>query len=192
MLWRMLPVWEDVNDYVFCRDLDSILTPRQMKFVYAFLNTENCIHNIHDNKSHSGIMGGMCGFKTSFIREKYSDFKSMIESYNTNMDFWSNKNTDQLFLNDFMRKTPKYLLTNHRQDTDNHDRRSNHRNCVDVIVNHVPTEVLNQADDYCNYIGAVGLYRGETDGTTHKEVIEFYEKHIDQDLLHKIKLLEQE
>lgn len=195
MLWRMLPIWENDVNYVFCRDLDSILTPRQMKFVLAFLKSNYNIHNILDNPSHAGLMGGMCGFKAEYIRNKYSTFASMIKSYNTDVSFWSNKNTDQLFLNNMLKSSDRSLFLNHKQMTREHDRLSDHKNCIDVQTPGIPAEILDNGDNYCNYIGAVGLFNGGPHvswSPTHKQTLEFYEKHISKELLEKIKLIEKD
>lgn len=195
MLWRMLPIWENDNDYVFCRDLDSILTPRQMKYVLSFLKTNNNIHNIHDNKHHSGLMGGMCGFKSQSIRDRYDSFKNMISSYNTDISFWSNKNTDQLFLNQILKLTDRRLFLNHSQNTNKHDRISDHKNCVDVQISGVDNDVIDKGDDYCNYIGAVGLFKGDPGvewSPTYTQTIKFYEKYMNDELLKKIELIEKD
>ena len=192
MLWRLLPIWDDDNEYVFCRDLDSILTPRQLKYATAFTESSFGIHSIHDNRAHSGIMGGMCGFKVDFIKNKYSSFKNLIDSYNNDNNFWSNKNSDQLCLKNIFRSEGHNTLI-HKQETKAHDRLSDHKNCINIIIKNVPHEVLNTGDNYCNYIGAVGLFcAGDNDprNVTHKQVKSFYEQYINLEILNKLKEIE--
>jgi hypothetical protein len=64
MLWRMAPVFDPEVDATFCRDLDSLPLPRERGAMNEFLNSDAKIHCIWDNPYHSGLMGGMSGFRS--------------------------------------------------------------------------------------------------------------------------------
>ncbi len=103
MLWRMLPIWEN-TDYVFCRDLDSILTPRQLQCVKEFIRSGKIVHGINDNVQHDiPLLGGMCGFKSKEFVTKinYKDLNCLI-SNKYDSEQWKRHGTDQHFLNQYV------------------------------------------------------------------------------------------
>jgi len=72
-IWRMAALWEK-TDFCFCRDMDSILSPTEVKSMLHFINTNNYwIHNIRSVKQHNvegtSIMAGLCGFNAPLLKE---------------------------------------------------------------------------------------------------------------------------
>lgn len=65
MLWRMRPLFTDGVTHLLCRDADAITTYREAKSVESWLQSGRLVHAILDNTAHSGLMGGMIGFKAS-------------------------------------------------------------------------------------------------------------------------------
>lgn len=70
MLWRMKPVFDETVDYVFCRDIDALPTPRDRACCERFMESGLDVHAIHDSTSHDGLMGGMGGYNCESFREQ--------------------------------------------------------------------------------------------------------------------------
>lgn len=70
---RMIPLWEDDVEYLFCRDLDYALHSMEVKCVRHFINQSECtIHNIRGCGSHRlPLMAGLCGFKVKEVSVKH-------------------------------------------------------------------------------------------------------------------------
>jgi len=91
MLWRLKPLFADGVTHLLCRDADAITTYKEAQAVQEWLNSEKLVHAILDNPAHSGLMGGMIGFKSS---AKDKIFKNaMIKSKWT--DLIANQNLTQ-------------------------------------------------------------------------------------------------
>src|SRR5688572_8653466 len=69
MLWRMYPIWQEGITHVLCRDSDAITTYRESQAVESWLHSGMLAHAILDNPAHSGLMGGMVGFRST-IKDK--------------------------------------------------------------------------------------------------------------------------
>ena len=94
MLWRLKPIWFKGSEYVLCRDTDAITTFREAQCVKYHLHCD--VQSILDNPSHSGIMGGMCGFKSEAIKERFPTYQSLFDQYLLPIN---ERGTDQIFLN---------------------------------------------------------------------------------------------
>lgn len=81
MLHRMLPAFHAGVDHLICRDSDAITTYREACSVHRWLKSGKSAHMILDNPAHGGMMGGMVGFKTEKIRQRFSSFESLIEGF---------------------------------------------------------------------------------------------------------------
>jgi len=82
-IWRMKPIWEDDVDYLFCRDLDYIVTEMERKAVEKFLQEKDmrsmCMRCYH---LHSiPIMAGLCGFKVKEVFECIKNKASTFDKY---------------------------------------------------------------------------------------------------------------
>lgn len=81
MLWRMRPIWESDADFVFPRDVDALLIPKDKWCCEQFVKSPHSIMQISDNRSHNiGIMGGMGGFRTKWFRTKYPTWDSFKQT----------------------------------------------------------------------------------------------------------------
>lgn len=80
MLWRMLPCWNVDVEYVLCRDLDALSTPRERKAIDKWMASGLAVSALHDSESHSSaaLMGGMVGFRAAWIRERWDSFNTLI------------------------------------------------------------------------------------------------------------------
>jgi hypothetical protein len=94
MLWRMLPLFDTDTTHVICRDTDAILTYKEAQLVHAWVQSDNDIHMMLDNPAHSGLMGGMVGFKGAFIRNNFVKFNLLTKNWNLNK-----RGSDQDLLN---------------------------------------------------------------------------------------------
>lgn len=95
MLWRMKPVFCNSFTHVICRDSDALTTYREAKMVHHWAsNTGVPIMCIWDNPSHSGLMGGMTGFRSDVIREHFPTFSSLVKGFDL-----SKRGSDQNLLN---------------------------------------------------------------------------------------------
>jgi len=100
MLWRLLPLFDDDVDYVFCREMDAVPRIKEREACEDFIKTGFALHSINDNKAHIGMMGGLCGFQVKGFREHipYETWDDMIIDAPDDLD-WSKHLADQSFLN---------------------------------------------------------------------------------------------
>jgi hypothetical protein len=170
MLWRLLPIWED-TEYVFCRDLDSILTPRQLQCVRSFIESGCTAHGINDNVSHDiALMGGMCGFKSKEFRAIYPSLNDVVTGFSNS---WDNHGTDQNCLMGRVWQNVSGSSLIHRLSGPN--RRSHLKGVTQARIRDINHEVLHRGDDFTNYIGAVG------NSTPDPEIIAFYNEYGNQE-----------
>lgn len=175
MLWRLLPLWED-TDFVFCRDLDSILTTRQLQCVRSFISSGKAIHGIQDNPSHCiPLMGGMCGFNTKSFKNIFRESslnEMMIGSYTENGH--TRYGYDQDFLMNTIWPRTKDSSCIHILQGPND--RSQNKHVTDAYMQDIPDIVRNEGDNFTNYIGAVGCQtsRGQY---SNEQIVDFYNKH---------------
>ncbi len=119
MLWRLAPVFDKGNDYVFCRDLDALPMPRDRRACDQFITSGASAHTVHDNVQHVGMMGGLCGFKSAEFRRaavlgSLEDlYKFAAETGETN-ESWEKHGTDQNVLNRLISQRPAIQLLEHR------------------------------------------------------------------------------
>lgn len=131
MLWRLSPAFESHDiTHVLCRDLDAITTYREAQAVNDWLRSGKPIHAILDNPAHGGIMGGMCGFDASFVRNKFKSWDDMVKGANL-----KNHGTDQNLLNKLFK--PELVYWSGR-------------------VPHLQDNPLWESELTCRHIGAAG------------------------------------
>lgn len=95
MLWRLKPIFNEA-EYVLCRDADSLTTYREAQMVNEFINSDLSVHGITDNPAHTQpLMGGLCGFKASVLRDKYKTWDNLISKSKINI---GERGTDQVFM----------------------------------------------------------------------------------------------
>jgi len=87
MLWRMMPLWEDVSCF-FTRDIDSIPNREEAQCSLFFHNNDYHIQTIrsHENHYHEqgcDMLGGLSGFKPKLISNKP---KTFLDYYNSKND----------------------------------------------------------------------------------------------------------
>jgi hypothetical protein len=188
MLWRLLPAWED-NEYVFCRDLDSILTPRQAKFVQNFIDSDRVVHGINDNNAHTiPLMGGMIGVKSKRFVQLigHPSFADMVSSWRRNREGWDSHGQDQCFLMErIWPKVSSHSLI-HRIEGPND--RCHMKDCVPgVILEGVSQRILDEGDNFTNYIGASNCKNTTYGERSIAEMSDFYEEHGNKEMINKIK-----
>jgi hypothetical protein len=84
MLWRMMPVWDKDVTHVLCRDIDSIMCPKDVKVVTQWVQSGATLSVVNDNPAHSvTMMGGMVGFRTDTFLAKspWPTWLAMIEAH---------------------------------------------------------------------------------------------------------------
>lgn len=119
MLWRMMPVLDFQlgdghhcdTEVVFCRDIDSLPTPRDKKCCDDFLASNASAHTILDSPYHANMMGGLCGFKTEEFRQE-TGIQTLADLYAMAGDVdWDARGTDQQVLNEQV--APKMKILQH-------------------------------------------------------------------------------
>lgn len=97
MLWRLLPLWRPSAEYVLCRDLDSLATPRERWCIEAFMRSGRAMSIINDAPAHCPptphpyMLGGMVGFYVPRFLERtglraWSDVVRWGETHGCNLD----------------------------------------------------------------------------------------------------------
>lgn len=132
MLWRMGPIWSANVEYVMCRDIDSLPTPRERKSVSKWMGSGEAIHAMHDSISHRGtlLMGGLVDFDAQEIRRTmaHKQFTALVDQFDFSFGLKLH-GSDQVFLNRHFaprysilsddgstlpeREDPRDFLTNH-------------------------------------------------------------------------------
>lgn len=103
MLWRMLPIFSGGYEYVACRDIDAMPMPRDRKCVEEFIASGLTMHCIHDNASHSGLMGGMIAVKCQPLVDKMVGAEpSTFTAATYKLKDWDVQGRDQNWLNTFV------------------------------------------------------------------------------------------
>ncbi len=116
-LWRMIPVFDPEVDYVFCRDIDAAVMPRDRACIEEFIASGLVVHNIHDHVQHVDMLGGLCGFRTKPFCEKmrlYSIGDLRAASDKLRWRPWEVKGVDQDVLNVFLLPTGGPDIFEHR------------------------------------------------------------------------------
>jgi hypothetical protein len=188
MLWRLIPAWED-NEYVFCRDLDSILTPRQAKFVQHFIDLDKSVHGINDNNAHTiPLMGGMIGVKSKrFVQLiEFSSFADMVSSWRRPREIWDSHGQDQVFLME--RIWPKVRHDSLIHSIQGPNDRCHMKDCVPgIILKGINQKILDEGDNFTNYIGASNCKNTTYGERTVLEMSDFYEEYGNREIIAKIK-----
>lgn len=86
-IWRIKALWDKNANFVFFRDLDSIIMKKEAQAMRYFMKSGLLIHNIRSTKQHNGegtaLMAGLSGFDTKKLKitlplpenfEKYLEF----------------------------------------------------------------------------------------------------------------------
>lgn len=190
MLWRLLPLWQD-TEYVFCRDIDSILTPRQLQCVRSFISSGNAVHGICDNASHNiPLMGGMCGFRTQSFQQAFGHqpFDSLLK-HSFSREKWQTHGTDQDFL--VAKVWPKLSGSSYIQALEGPNSRCHLKVATNADISDIPQMVRDKGDDFTNYIGAVGTVT-DHNSFTNKQIADFYNEYGNQELCEKLTKIEQD
>lgn len=102
MLLRMKPIFFENTTHVICRDADALTSKREAEAVDRWTQGNSVIHGIHDNPAHSiPLMGGLSGFKSQYIREKYGSFENLLLRAKRPI---AGHGTDQHLLNDVIHR----------------------------------------------------------------------------------------
>lgn len=147
MIWRMKPVFIEDVTHVICRDADAITTYREALSVNKWVKSSDAIHCIHDNPSHSGLMGGMIGVKTyALCGRMFKDWNDMIYRFDL-----SKRGSDQELLN---KRILPYLKESVMWSRDIPSGRGQ------VLDNVAP--YLWESELTCRHIGSAGVVEMET------------------------------
>lgn len=72
-IWRMMPLWERGVEIFHPRDIDSLTSELEYKFIKAFENSDQTVGTIRSHENHYGIacrmLAGLCSFKPNKISQ---------------------------------------------------------------------------------------------------------------------------
>lgn len=177
MLWRLIPIWEN-TEYVFCRDLDSILTPRQLQCVRSFIANGAIAHGINDNAGHDiPLMGGMCGFKSAGFRSKVraANINALVKG-KYSAATWRSHGTDQNFLTQYVWPYVSSSAVIHRLEGPNY--RGDIKKVTDADISDIPEAIRQRGDEFTNYIGAPGtITQNGLFNNSNQSIAEFYNEY---------------
>lgn len=85
MLWRFETLYSENVERVLCRDLDSIITQREVDCIRQWEDSDSVCLAIQDNTAHSMLlMGGLCAFRSKITEMiPYEVYKEKLKSFNT-------------------------------------------------------------------------------------------------------------
>ncbi|KKW46514.1 MAG: hypothetical protein UY96_C0003G0017 [Parcubacteria group bacterium GW2011_GWB1_56_8] len=171
MLWRMVPIFDDNVDYVFCRDLDAAPMPRDRAVCDVFIKSQATVHTVHDNRAHAGIMGGLCGYHAKSFREatRLHTLDDLYRYAGISDVSWAQHGTDQNVLNRLIDRPGGPTLLEHRFSgwtegrPGDEKRQAGHWQCPawstptpDAGVSKLSPERAEHADRLANHMGAAG------------------------------------
>lgn len=155
MLWRLLPAFWNDTGYILCRDADALTTYREAQAVSEWLASGLNVHSIHDNQAHNiPVMGGLCGFRGTPLRDKYGSFNSMISQAKRTID---KHGSDQHFLTDV-------IYRDFQNDMYLHNFKGQKHHCHTAVngMNEDRTNKLWLSNLCIPYIGSAGCIEMET------------------------------
>jgi len=109
-IWRMIPLWDREIKILHPRDIDSLPTKTEYKYIQEFENSDCLVGTMRSHENHFGIacriLAGLCSFKPNKISpsikginfdfyyskrlDRYgSDQDLLIETFTKNSDFTS-------------------------------------------------------------------------------------------------------
>ena len=92
-IWRIMPLWDDNVDFLFCRDLDSVIVRKEAQAMEYFIKSNLLIHNISPTGRHqsegTSIMAGLCGFNVKKLKKELP----LPKSFDKYMDFYNSTTT---------------------------------------------------------------------------------------------------
>lgn len=175
MLWRLLPLWEG-TEYVFCRDVDSILTPRQLQCVRSFISSGMIAHGINDNACHNiPLMGGMCGFRTSGFRDIFRTSFNNLADGKYGPEKWATHGADQHFMMEHIWPLVRHSAMINKLDGPNG--RCHLKRVTDADISDIPQAIREQGDNFTNYIGASGTITDKMGSFSDRQIAEFYDEY---------------
>jgi hypothetical protein len=87
-IWRVEALWDKKANFVFCRDLDSLMIKKEAHAMQYFINSKYMINNIRSARQHNGegtsIMAGLCGFNIPKLHRELpmpENFEKYLEFY---------------------------------------------------------------------------------------------------------------
>jgi len=193
MLWRLKPVFQPVDrepiepcysDYVFCRDLDALPTPRDRMCCDQFIASGAVVHTIHDNVMHEGIMGGLCGFDAQAVRKLVPNSETIAKSSGFTDEQWAVHGADQIALNRFFLRRGGPKLFEHRYNGWSHAKpqqmpaRAAGRYMCPAISAPIP-DSDDVRDTLVNHMGSAGY--------DHRAAEEYYITHGDPEVARRVR-----
>ena len=166
MLWRLKPIWEPEVEYVLCRDIDHTPTGRERLVVDEFVRSGLILHSINDNESHTGLMGGLIGFKAQEAKFYMGlTFEAFREKMGYSDGQWAQSGTDQVLMNTHLWPVLKGRACVHSSRTGDPHRGVGHvfpiEFPVGVGIEGVSFELMKGTVDFCNFIGTPPPRRNE-------------------------------
>jgi len=165
MLWRLRPVWDADAEYVFCRDVDALPTPRDRIATEQFLASGLDVHTISDNESHGvGILGGLCGCRCDALREIWPSWRDLVGEHTPDQH-----GADQVILRQriWNRLRDRAMGHRHVKTTREFGEAVRLTGITGEPPDDLPAAVAAEGDALTPCLGA---------GFQHREVIEFYDR----------------
>lgn len=166
-IWRMNPLWEFDVSIFHTRDVDSITSEQEYKFLKAFELSSCCVGTIRSHEDHTEtckMLAGLSSFKPELI-------SSDIKGINFNFYYSNKKNvygSDQELLNKYFTENPHFTKNNFLDCKI--DRQFNEQNfpCVkadlsSIDVEQQKKEIFDIIKKYtnCSWLGEPCDSRGE-------------------------------
>ena len=89
-IWRTKALWEDNVNFVFFKDIDSIITRKEVQSMLFFMNSGFLMHNIRSIRQHNGegtsLMAGLSGYNIPKLKEELP----MPPSFENYLKFYEN------------------------------------------------------------------------------------------------------
>lgn len=166
MLWRLKPLWDPAVELTMCRDIDTLLTPKDRRMMDQFIASKAAFHLVNDSPSHNiPILGGMLAINGPIFHQKFNypglqSWENMITTFKADIGVeLSWRGSDQFLLN--------YLLWDLAQQSLCEHRLQGYRPLEDAVASYttvpntpinanIKPELLAVADSLVPHLGSSG------------------------------------
>lgn len=79
---RLFPIWEKDVEFLFCRDIDSVINAKEVRAMKVYLKTTDyAIQTMRTHPEHNALpmFAGLCGFNVPVLKKKTPIVKSFYE-----------------------------------------------------------------------------------------------------------------
>lgn len=167
-IWRMMPLWERGVSILHVRDIDSLISESEYKYIKAFESSEAVVGSIRSHENHWGLgcrmLAGLCSFKPNKISPVVKGMNFDLY-YSQKLDAYG---SDQELLIKIFTTNPSFTIKNFLDCKIDKQKNNQDFPCLEadlsaISVDEEKQEVLNKIKQYnsSSWLGEPCDSRGE-------------------------------